>query len=336
MKLRKAYNKFKKTSGFRLVLIVIFTVIILGSYYVGGLIARGGGKDERRVINSIFQLITKDNITADISTSQSGGTSAVNINGSVFISERKNIDASLAVSVDQSANKIAASVDAKGAINGQSNLYLKTQGLGSIVNALIGTVPEAKVYANQAVSKINGKWLVINGNSNAQSCFGQLFSKLSNKEDARKAFESQYKKNRFIFVNSSKKDGDGTLISVTIDRKILQKFLKSFEESDLFKSNASCQNTKLASQASQESSQDKTAGAKSNINFLLADDNTPKSVTLEIKSVTGTVHINTEFDYSKSSQISLPQDNLVQSSEIMSDISQMAGALRGLVNQATR
>ena len=166
----------------RLFVVAGVAILVVCAFCIGNIIARGSSSGEQRIIDAIFTAMSKDNISAKIATKQSGGTSPISLNGDISIANADKISAKFTVNMQQGNNKVDASFDVRGSISNKSNLYIKATGLGSLSSYLLSGAPEAKLYADQAVAKINGKWIVINRVDNktfqGQNCIADVFGKL--------------------------------------------------------------------------------------------------------------------------------------------------------------
>lgn len=335
----------------RMLILIVIVLVLAAAFYIGNIISRGSSKGEERIINALFTALNKSDISAKITTSKSGSESPFNINGNIAVADGNKINADLAFSLQQGDTKVSSSFDVRGIFGDKSSLFIKTSGLGSLVNALLSGAPEAKLFADQAVAKINGKWMVVSNNGQStvggqgMNCGVELFNKIRNDEGLQNQLIKIYKKNRFIFVKNTSHDGDDTLYSVKINPKILSKFMNSLQGLDSVKNIKSCESVDLAATFADEPSDNQSSQSKNKkasqesyknitLDFKLSSQNQLKAVALASNSSDNTaMRITANISYDKPKMKNQPTENIVPATTILPEISQMVGVFQQAAQQ---
>lgn len=341
---KKIIKKMMDSKFNRLFVVAGAAILVVCAFCIGNIIARGSSSGEQRIIDAIFTAMSKDNISAKIATKQSGGTSPISLNGDISMANADKISAKFTVNMQQGNNKVDASFDVRGSISNKSNLYVKAAGLGSLSSYLLSGAPEAKLYADQAVAKINGKWIVINrvGDKTfqGQNCIADVFGKLKRDKNIQNTFLDVYKNNRFIFIKNTSKDGNDTIYSVKFDREVLNKFMNSLQESSIIKDTKSCSGINLASESENQNNQQEQTSQNNNSNtnisldIVIDDKDQLKSVNMTSTLEGGqSANIGINLSYDKVKVEDAPADDAVPVSDILSDISQMIGVFKKTAEQ---
>lgn len=325
------YLQNTQNKGVRLLMIIGAALLLIGCFYAGSAIARGSGKDEQRILESVFAALSEQYITANLSTNAVGDKGAPQVKGTISLIEQKHLQANASVAAEIENTKIDVSLEARGSVAG-GDLFVKMNGLGSIIEAALRTAPEAKLYGDQAVAKVQNKWLqAVRGGqkeSNHAVCARQMIESVKADANARNQFTALYKKHRFIVVENSEKRDGAVAYAARINESVFGEFVKSLQASEFYTRHAAC--AALPKSAEKQPAPAKKDGATDAIlTFEIADDARLKSITASIaRDGAATAHITAQLSYGKVDQVPNPTADIVQFSDIISDLSQMVGVFR--------
>lgn len=332
MQIRKGEYSMQ-SKGARLLMIIGAVLLLVACFYAGSAIARGNGKDEQRVLESIFATLNEQYLTATVSTNAVGDRGAPQVNGVVSLIEQKQLQAHASVAAEIENAKVDVSLEARGSIAG-GDLFVKMNGLGSIIEAALRTAPEAKLYGDQAVAKLQNKWLqAVRGGqkeSGPMVCARQLVEGVKSNPQLRDQFASLYKKHRFIVVENTEKRQGATAYATRINGAVFTRFLKSLQESELYTRHEACASlAKPKAEGQQQAPSTKDSASDTILTFEIADNARLNSVTASIaQDGSAAAHITAQLSYDKVAAMPNPTADVIQYSDIISDVSQMVGVFR--------
>lgn len=317
----------------RVIFLLAGVVILAGAFYLGSVIARGSGRDEQRIIESVFATLSKKYITADITTAQVGPQATVSINGKASLVDMNRL--SLAGSIEtKGVSAVKTDMDIRGLL-AKGDMYVKTSGLGSAATALLAAIPEAKLHADEAISKIQGRWLAIprgddTDATSTMTCIANMFHAVQRDEAAKKQLANIYKKHRFIFVKHAEKKDKITTYAVRFDARILESFIRALQSSDLYTSHAACKKQATRQITTQQNQQSTAAQSESfTVRFSITDANELQSVSIaSAKEHESALHITAKLSYQPVMPQPIPTEDIVPFSAISSDLSQVTGIFR--------
>lgn len=310
-------------------------VAAVGVFYLGKAIARGAGGDEQRIIESVLSALAEKHTTAKITTSQAGGVAPFNLNGEISLVDMDKLNVTAAFNAQAlDGRPVKADVDIRGSFTG--DMYAKMNGLGIVSTALLGQVPEAKLYADQAISKIQGKWLVMARDGKVSTspftCAAGLFKSVQSDEAAKRQLADLYKKHRFIFVKNVDKKAEETAYSVQLDERIFRDFLKDIQQSDAYKKQKDCQQAGGVTEQPEAAAPTQIDQAPESVTttFTVANNGKLKSVAISSSAGSGgtATHITAVISHDKVVPRPIPSEDLVPYTEIASDLEQISGVFQ--------
>lgn len=317
----------------RVIFLLAGVAVLAGAFYLGSVIARGSGRDEQRIIESVFATLSKKYITADITTTQVGPQATVSVNGKASLVDMNRL--SLAGSIEmKGASAIKTDMDVRGLL-AKGDMYIKANGLGSVATSLLAAIPEAKLHADEAISKIQGKWLAIprgddTDAASTMTCIANMFRAVQRDEVAKKQLANIYKKHRFMFVKHTEKKSETTIYAVRFDARILESFIRALQSSDLYTSHAACKKQAVQQTTARQNQQSTTAQSEAfTIRFAITDANELQSVSIaSAKEHESALHITAKLSYQPAMPEPIPTEDIVPFSAIASDLSQVTGIFR--------
>lgn len=322
----------------RLLLVIGAVLLLVACFYVGSAIARGSGKSEQHILEAVFSALNERYVTAHVSTNSVGGKGAPQVKGAISLIEQKRIQANMSVATEIENTTIDVSLEARGSVMG-GDLFVRMNGLGSIIEAALRTAPEAKLYGDQAVAKVQNKWLqAIRGGqkeSGHMVCIRQLIEGVKSNPQSRDQFAALYKKHRFIVIENTEKRNGTTAYATRINSAILMQFMKSVQESELYSRHAACASLpkpKAESQQKASTQNDNTSDII--VTFEVTDDVRLASVTVSVaRDGAAAAHVTAQLSYDKVAVAPDPTVDVVQYSDIISDVSQMVGVFRQAITK---